>query len=109
MALTTVIVDSPLRSNVMGTRYIEVIATETAPGTTKTTTAEIDLGKAFAAVEPIGQPSVIPVTDTNFVSAGVTKEALLGSTYTTRSVIKLTYTSGVNESIIMRQLLRVKE
>lgn len=109
MALTFTIKDASIRSPEMGCRYIEVIAVETAPGTTKATSSEIDLGKAFAVVEPVGQPAVIPTTDTNLVTCQVTKTSLLGSVATKTSAIKLTYLSGVAESITMRAILRVKD
>ena len=109
MALTSVIKDSVLRTVNPGYRVIEVIATETAPGTTKATSVEISLGKPFKSVVPMGAPAVIPTTDTNFVSAQTTKVALLGATDTKNSAIKFTYTSGVNESIVIRQLLMVQE
>lgn len=109
MSLTATIKDANIRSPETGVRYIEVIATETAPGTTKATSAEIPLGTRFSSVEPVGAPVVIPTTDTNLVTCQVTKVATPGSTYTTQSVIKLTYLSGVAESITMRALLRVEE
>lgn len=109
MALTSVINDSVLRSVRPGSRVIEVVATETAPGIAKATSAEISLGKAFKSVVPLGAPAVIPTTDTNLVTAQTTKVALMGSVDTKSSAIKFTYLSGVNESIVIRQLLLVQE